>query len=436
MKKILKSCAAGFTALGGMLLALSACGDDITRVKIYNIYGLEIAKSAADFEKCDSASIGKMMFASDESMAYTCTDSGWVPLANAKGADGMDGASCTAEMLSDSSGYKIICGVDSVGVIFNGENGTKGNGCALTDDGKGTVMLVCGEDTVKVYKAVCGANAYDPASSFCQEGSLYSLCGGKNYNVTTEYCEDNSVYKIHGEFTDARDGRTYKTVKIGSQVWMAENLNYDYNVDYDYTEGPTLSWCHDIDTVQCNAQNHCNEPDSLSCIKYGRYYTWAAAMDSAAKFSDDGKDCGKGVFCSASGTVRGVCPEGFHLPDTTEWNAFAKFVADSLYGGKTDSVGYALKSIIGWKDGFNGSDVFGFEALPVGFGSISSEAIDRDSTYVSYWSSMEAKLEGSNGKDVAYYRYIQSLKSSTDPENFVSNWGEKKAARTVRCVKD
>ena len=60
------------------------------------------------------------------------------------------------------------------------------------------------------------------------------------------------VFKTNASLTDVRDGKTYKTVKIGSQVWMAENLNYEYN------EGTARSYCYGNDPAMCE--------------KYGRLY--------------------------------------------------------------------------------------------------------------------------------------------------------------------
>ncbi|PBC73606.1 fibrobacter succinogenes major paralogous domain-containing protein [Fibrobacter intestinalis] len=150
----------------------------------------------------------------------------------------------------------------------------------------------------------------------------------------------------YGIFQDARDGQFYKTVQIGEQVWMAENLNYDYN------EGTAKSYCYN------------NSADS--CAKYGRLYLWSAAMDSAAVFGDAGKGCGYGSTCAAGSAtvVRGVCPEGWHLPSNTEWK-----ILFATIGGK-DFAGILLKSKSGWDnyagESGNGTDGYGFSVLPAG----------------------------------------------------------------------
>ena len=96
---------------------------------------------------------------------------------------------------------------------------------------------------------------------------------------SSESLSAGSIYDATANtLTDLRDGKTYKTVTIGRQIWMAENLNYAYtDVFYkrdNYTSDST-SWCYD------------NDP--ANCAKYGRLYTWAAAMDSLGKWSKNGK---------------------------------------------------------------------------------------------------------------------------------------------------
>jgi uncharacterized protein (TIGR02145 family) len=124
---------------------------------------------------------------------------------------------------------------------------------------------------------------------------------------------------IRGTFIDERDGKTYGTVKIGHQTWMAENLNY-------YTSSG--SWCYNNDTSYCG--------------KYGRLYDWETAMEA--------------------------CPSGWHLPDNYEWDDLTEKVGSIyLYPG------HVLKAKHGWyinDDGYigrnNGTDNFGFSALPGG----------------------------------------------------------------------
>jgi uncharacterized protein (TIGR02145 family) len=105
--------------------------------------------------------------------------------------------------------------------------------------------------------------------------------------------------------------KTYKTVKIGNQTWFAENLNYN-------VEG---SMCYD--------------DDPANCAKYGRLYTWEAA--------------------------KSVCPTGWHLPSDDEWDILVD------YAGGSSTAGTKLKSKSGWGNNGNGTDQYGFSALPGGF---------------------------------------------------------------------
>ena len=145
---------------------------------------------------------------------------------------------------------------------------------------------------------------------------------------------------------DLRDGQTYRTVKIGDQVWMAENLNYEVENSF------------------------CNEDSIENCNKYGRLYTIAAAVDSAGTFSSTGKDCGYFTRCSLEGTVRGVCPSGWHLPDGDEWKTL--FVAvgakpADMRPSARFKVADLLMSQSGWSGDMKGTDDFGFTVLPGGY---------------------------------------------------------------------
>jgi uncharacterized protein (TIGR02145 family) len=118
-----------------------------------------------------------------------------------------------------------------------------------------------------------------------------------------------------GTFTDTRDNKTYKTVKIGEQIWMAENLNYE-------VEG-----------------SECYENKPANCKKYGRIYNW--------------------------NTARNACPSSWHLPNDAEWQTLVDFAGGDIAGKK-------LKAKSGWKDDegkiVNGTDAYSFSALPGGLG--------------------------------------------------------------------
>lgn len=224
----------------------------------------------------------------------------------------------------------------------------------------------------------------------------------KTYGMSVRCLSSNFPEISNGEMTDARDGQVYKTVKIDNQEWMAENLNYAYKQP----------------TAELDSSSFCYDNSVDSCAKYGRLYLWSAAMDSAAVFSSAGKGCGYEIECSASGIVRGVCPEGWHLPNEAEWKALF------VIAGGIKTAGKKLKSTSGWNSEGNGTDAFRFSVLPGGlyqnngdFGYIGEGA--------QLWSSSEVT------PDQAYYMFFRYNEEYIDLYN-----NDKRDARSVRCLKD
>lgn len=223
----------------------------------------------------------------------------------------------------------------------------------------------------------------------------------------------------YGTMMDERDGKIYKTVKIGDQTWMAENLNY-----FDSVKTPSLkgkSWCYKNDEKYCDVA--------------GRLYTWAAAIDSVKFANDDDnpRDCGNGEKCIFSDTVHGICPPGWHLPDTTEWVALFMAVG----GQSTDhpgesTAGYIIKTQRGWNDykgiSGNGSDAFGFSALPAGHGDVGSNKVYfyDYGCYTDFWGAYDY------GGSLAYRIAL----SFAAPDIAYLGHGTKRLAFSVRCVKD
>ena len=208
-----------------------------------------------------------------------------------------------------------------------------------------------------------------------------------------------------GASTITYGSQTYNTIQILSQCWMKENLNVGLRIDAP----DQMQTNNDIIEKYC----YDNEPDS--CTKYGGIYQWDEIMD----------------YTTEEGT-RGICPDGWHVPSDEEWKVL-EGTADSQFGiGDSEwdaynkrgfDAGKNLKTISGWEDGGNGTDLFNFSGLPGGglwdiwFGSIGA--------FGSWWTSTESGNNlswdhgfGLNHDDVS--------RNNPDKENGYS----------VRCIKD
>ncbi len=240
-------------------------------------------------------------------------------------------------------------------------------------------------------KYVCGDGTFRAANE--REISIGKGCTDGNLNE--EYGEYTCMFAgawgmDAGSFTDPRDNQTYKTVKISTQIWMAENLNYAIE----------NSWCYDN--------------DASNCTKYGRLYTWATAVGKAED------ECGYGHDCTTLGTgnVQGVCPAGWHVPTQDEWNALFDVV-----GGK-DVAGKMLKSMNVWPFLQNSEDAFGFSALPAGYRSFSGN-YDKEGNDAFFWSSTEIN----NGEACFMYFYSNTWDAGESDR-------PKDTGNSVRCLKD
>ncbi|WP_405328879.1 fibrobacter succinogenes major paralogous domain-containing protein [Fibrobacter sp.] len=263
--------------------------------------------------------------------------------------------------------------------------------------GRKNIAISC---LMMLFLAACGENgdksvSLDDEPVSAENSSSSSSVKSSSSNATSSSvmsampCKTDSADTCeYGSLTDQRDGRTYKIVKIGDQWWMAENLDYE------------------------SADSYCYKDTASNCVKYGRLYTWAAAIDSVGLFGKNGKGCGDGIKCTPAEPVRGVCPSGWHLPSYGEWFALCSAVGD--YPGRD------LKSSTGWY----GTDVYGFSVLPAGI-SFSEGSFGGEGSAAYFWSSTEA---GSG------FSYSMQL-NSNDVRVFLDV--EYKFERfSIRCVKD
>ena len=422
-------------AAGAFALLFAACGDEITEVT--EVVGMQVVEAGDALPKCTADNEGAMVYSVDSAAAYTCISRKWTSMkgkdgkdgadgkdgkdgkngtngaagaAGSVGADGNDGSSCTAKALKNGKGYKIVCGGDSVGVVLNGKDGAKGDPGVKGDSGAtgnnglsayeiakaggytGTeeewITSLKGDPGAKGDTGVAGTSCTaeedsDGVKITCTDGKSFTLSNGANG-------KDGKSF-VDGWMVDPRDKQLYRVVTIGEQIWMAENLNYK-------TEN---SWC--------GGGSGENEGD---CSKYGRLYTWAAAVGK----SED--ECGYGKTCGLSGKVRGVCPEGWHLPDNTEWSKLFTAV-----GGRS-TAGKKLKSQTGWASNGNGTDAYGFSAFPAGRRDYNGYFYDEGHNAY-FWSASE------DDSDFACRMYLNYLS-----ENAILYDTNKDDAFSVRCLKD
>jgi uncharacterized protein (TIGR02145 family) len=212
--------------------------------------------------------------------------------------------------------------------------------------------------------------------------------------------------KVSGVSSLTYGGKTYKTVEIGTQTWMAENLNY----------APSSS----SGTIPCDIYN---------CDLYGRLYDWSTAMgfDSSCNSST----CSNQI----RSPHRGICPSGWHIPSNAEWDKLYRY-ADSTNGSaslyKSSTAGKYLKAKNGWSScGPSGSgssysceDTHGFSALPGGNG-YSNGSFGVVGSFGYWWSANEYN------SGFAHNRYIRNLDDAANLD-----YDLKDNLYSVRCVKD
>ena len=251
----------------------------------------------------------------------------------------------------------------------------------------------CGDGSELEQRIVNNEKSANHGKTFhCHEGILTKESKNTFTNPEIDY----------GWMVDMRDRHAYRTVKIGDQTWMAENLNYEYKVRNVIAQ--TLY-------VYVPYGNACGAD---SCEVYGRYYTYAAAMDSAAVFSDNAKGCGYDVECTIKTPARGICPEGWHIPTGDEWRALYSAMGESPYAMQA-------KGFDGWPDA---TDAYGFSALPAG-GYMRGAFYDVGGL-ARFWGATEFTEYDNHTADYWYLR-ADGATCGLASEDF---------ALSVRCIKD
>ncbi len=224
-------------------------------------------------------------------------------------------------------------------------------------------------------------------------GIILSACGQDNPTAektpptapfdTNSYGYPWKANINYGRLVDVRDGQVYRTVTIGKQTWMAQNLNFA-------SEG---SRCY-MDSIR-------------NCAIYGRFYQWSAAMNLPASANQS--------VSNATSPNQGACPAGWHLPSRAEWDTLNAFV-----GGASTS-GTKLKSSAGWPSKTSGNDSLGFRIVPAGCLAGGFKWVGQ---FALYWSATEIDATWAVRTyfgDYADFRKTDDYKTSSF---------------SVRCIKD
>jgi uncharacterized protein (TIGR02145 family) len=226
--------------------------------------------------------------------------------------------------------------------------------------------------------------------------------GGTTTGTTLHTCGLANVHNPdlnYGSMND-QEGNVYKTIVIGTQEWMAENLNTSIyrNGDAIPTNMDDATWA----ATTSGAWAYYNNDASYAC-PYGKLYNWFTCVDA-----------------------RGLCPVGWHVPSDAEWTVLTEFLGgESEAGGKMKSTGTIEAGSGLWHSPNAGAlNLSGFSGVPGSFRYSSSE-YDVPANNGHWWSSTESEIYG------ALYRYLIN-----NSENSNRTYNDKAYGFSVRCLRD
>ena len=249
---------------------------------------------------------------------------------------------------------------------------------------------------------------------------LYSCHSGTNTTIITDSPSASTNYEV-GFFTCTDpDEKDYSVVKIGDQVWMAENLAYLPAVSQPGT-GSVSEAHYYVYSYQGTSIEEARATGNYGL--YGVLYNWPAAMNGASSSSE------------VPSGVRGICPDGWHLPSNYEWTALTDYLTENGYGfgGSGNDISKSMAFSSGWvastNPGSTGYDQAsnnssGFSALPGG--KYSDDDFKYLGTNAHFWSATGYSYS------YAYSRIMLSV-----DDKVARNSGfTREEGLSVRCVRD
>lgn len=294
--------------LGGMVVVAAllgnACGDDGSS---------DSPAGPADSEVTLSSSSDDVVLGSSEkneaiSSSHLSSSSSKKTISSSSSSDGKSSSSSGKVESSSSMGEKSSSS-KKIESSSSSKAEVSSSSAKTEESSSSSVKISSSSQKSSSSSAKSSSSSVKSSSSSAKSSSSSAVIPSKLYDcetykcVTTKYLNPEIEY---GEYLDVRDSQVYRTVQIGEQVWMAQNLNY---------KSDTLSSCFDL-------------KDS-NCTQWGRLYIWEKALT--------------------------VCPDGWHLPDTSEYRILVDYANEHRGNIK---LGESLESLETGK-----YDIFGFSIL-------------------------------------------------------------------------
>ncbi|NTW31369.1 MAG: hypothetical protein HGB12_01845 [Bacteroidetes bacterium] len=320
---------------------------------------------------------------------------------------------CASSLQAISSGISMTVNPNPTASASNNGPVTEG----------GTLTLTGGNGSLTSY-SWSGPNSYSSNSQSPVLCATTAMAGTYTITVTNSNgCTSSASTIVTVNFTcgntltDCRDGKTYTTVSIGDQCWMAQNLNYGNQViiNTSITQTTNQKWCYD--------------DNASKCITYGGMYQWSYATGQAS--GSGGVSCNPCGPTTGHGGVRGLCPSGWHIPSDLEFDQMEYFIENnsSSYslsyfqtttGYRGSTIGSKMKGVDSNYPGWSSTNTSGFAMLPGGIVYGGSCYIG---SYAGFWTASE------DGLGSAWSRLI-SEQSNRGAQ------GHEESGYSVRCIKD
>lgn len=374
-----------------VVLALSAgilftgCSDDEQDFYTLNVdRPNDISEAKFKTLKCNNALEGEFVYVIETEQIFECDNKEWVELFVSSSSEKSSSSSYLDDDEESSSSEDLdIIAPPSSSSYFDIDEESSSSEEEIEESSSSEEIV---EESSSSEEAVSSSSSF-------------------NFITKVKPCRNAEIDTCqYGVLEDERDGQKYKTVVIGEQTWMAQNLNYD---------------------IEDNRRQSCYRDEPDFCLRFGKLYSWPGVMDY------DKNRCQDDASCSLTSN-QGICPNGWHVPTKSEWDTLwsnVGFTSENLENG--DEYGRTAvrglisdTSYITW-DRSGKSDFFGFSATRHGYKTDVGDYVWMDNIVAAYWTSSEVYGYGYK----AYVAGTFLIKNVFDDYAKVGQFA-------VRCIKD